>query len=128
MNLVSPLKWMAFLTVTALLYTHMQMQIFDLAYKAKIKEKFVHQLKDDNGILTHQILTLKSANNLGEKLLDKNDGLMFMGHDRVLTIKQSGSARKPQAPVVVDQAAPKPGIFSNVLSLLSPREASARDY
>ena len=77
---------MSFATVTALLYTHMQMQIVDLAYKGQHKKSHMHELMDSNGTLTHQILALKSANNLGQKVLDKDEGMQFMGHDKVMTL------------------------------------------
>ena len=76
---------MAFGTMTALIYVHMQTQIVDLAYKGKAKEKHVHELLDNNGALTHQILALKSASHLGREFLDKDKGLQFMGQDKVMT-------------------------------------------
>ena len=89
MNLKTWTKLLSFATLTALIYTHMQMQIFELAYKGKAREKHFHDLLDDNGALTHQILTLKSSNHLGEQLLEKNDGLQFIGRDRVRTFPGS---------------------------------------
>lgn len=80
-------KIIFFGTITALLYTHMQMKIVELAYKGKDKEKHIHELTDINGLLTHQILTLKSANHLGNRLLENENNLQFMGRDRVLTLK-----------------------------------------
>ena len=112
---------MSFATVTALVYINMQTQIVDLAYKGKDKQRNVHQLMETNGALTHQILTLKSANNLGNRLLEKDSALQFMGRDRFMTITNGpvGTTQKikqpPQAPLW------------NVLSFLSPREARAWD-
>ncbi len=117
---------MAFATVTALIYTHMQMQIVELAYKGKDKEKKVHELIDNNGILTHQILTLKSASHLGRALLEKDEGLQFMSRDRVRTF--SGPAlpipiHPPAKPAVKPE-----GTLWNWLSFLSPQEAKAWDH
>ena len=86
MSLTHWVKLMSFATVTALIYIHMQMQIVELAYKGKDREKRVHELMDNNGALTHQILTLKSADHLGRELLEKDEGLQFMGQDRVMTL------------------------------------------
>ena len=80
---------MAFATVTALVYINMQTQIVDLAYKGKDKQKNIHELMETNGALTHQILTLKSANNLGSRLLEKDGTLQFMGQDHVMTLVMS---------------------------------------
>ena len=86
MSLKSWVKLMSFATFTALIYIHMQMQIVELAYKGKAKEHHFHELMDSQGALTHQILTLKSANHLGQQLLAKNEGLQFMGHDQVVQL------------------------------------------
>ena len=65
------------------------MKIFELSYKGKDKEKIIHELNDSNGALNHQILTLKSANNLGNQLLDHDNSLQFMDHERVMTVRSS---------------------------------------
>ena len=117
---------MSFATLMALIYIHMQMQIFDLAYQGSDKEKHMHELRDHNGILTHQILTLKSANHLGNRLLEKDSILEFMSAEHVLTVKGP-------ATVMLSQIA-APGVkakgentFWNFLSFLTPREAKAWD-
>jgi len=120
MNLPTWFRLMSFATVTSLLYINMQMQIVELAYKGKDKERRVHELTDRNGSLTNEILTLKSANHLGREVLDKDIGLSFMGHERVMTISS------PMA-----RTAPKPAVkenpFRNLLSFLAPQEAKAWD-
>ena len=116
------LKMASFITIMALLYIHMQMKIFELAYRGKEKEKRIHELSDTNGALTHQILTLKSANHLGNQLLDKESGLQFMGGDKVITLRSpAGSMRRPSE-------LPKQKIensFWNLLSLVSSQVAQA---
>ena len=112
----------AFGTVMALIYIHMQMKIFELAYKGKDKEKVVHELADANGALTHQILTLKSVNALGNKLLDQNNELQFMGKDRVMTM------RGPATPIRRVTQMPKERAenpFMHFLSFLGAQEAKA---
>src|ERR1017187_10571533 len=86
MSLKVYLKIATFVTIIALLYIHMQMKIFELSYNGKDKEKIIHELNDSNGALSHQILTLRSANNLGSQLLDHDNSLQFMDNDRVMTI------------------------------------------
>ena len=81
-----------FATIIALLYIHMQMRIFELSYNGKDKEKIIHELNDSNGALSHQILTLKSANNLGNRLLDRDNSLQFMDNERVMTVAASAGA------------------------------------
>jgi hypothetical protein len=95
MTLKTWIQIMSFATVTALMYINMQTQIVDLAYKAKDKQTSVHKLMDTNGALTHQVLALKSANNLGNRLLEKDSKMQFMGRDRVMTLVLS--AREARA-------------------------------
>lgn len=103
MNLKVYFKIATFVTIIALLYIHMQMRIFELSYNGKDKEKIIHELNDTNGALSHQILTLKSANNLGNQLLDRDNSLQFMDNERVMTVTTSAGGlqhlTKPQAKV-----------------------------
>lgn len=121
MNLTAWFKVMSFATVTSLIYIHMQMQIVELAYKGKDKEKHVHELMDHNGALANQILTLKSADHLGREVLGRDGGLGFMGHERVVTFA-GPAARVPGRPALKAESS-----FWNWLSFLSPREAKAWD-
>jgi hypothetical protein len=108
----------------SLLYIHMQMKIFELAYKGKDKEKIIHELADTNGALTHQILTLKSANNLGNQLLEKENSLQFMDRGRMMTVVSSAASRMPGlAPPKVKVENP----IWNLFSFLGAQEAKAWD-
>jgi hypothetical protein len=105
----------------ALLYIHMQMKICELSYNGKDKEKIIHELNDSNGALRHQILTLKSANNLGNELLDHNNDLQFMDNERVMTVTTP-------AGVMQHLSQPKAKIENpvwNVFSFLGAQEAKA---
>src|ERR1700675_2631988 len=82
-------KTALFATIMCLLYIHMQTKIFELSYNGKDKEKIIHELNDSNGALSHQILTLKSANNLGNQLLDRDNSMQFMDNERVMTVTTS---------------------------------------
>lgn len=123
MSLKVWLKLMSFVTVIALIYTHMQMQIFELAYKGSRREKQMHELRDRHGILTHQILTLKSSNNLGNRLLEKNSDLEFIGNNNVLTLKGPEVAMKQTSskPIISKNE----NVMWNFLSFLTPQEAKA---
>jgi cell division protein FtsL len=122
MSLKVYFKIAAFTTIMALLYIHMEMKIFELSYNGKDKEKIIHELNDSNGALSHQILTLKSANNLGNQLLDHdNNNLQFMDNERVMTVAASAGAMqhlaKPQAKVA--------NPVWNLFSFLGAQEAKA---
>lgn len=123
MSLKVWLKLLSFVTVIALIYTHMQMQIFELAYKGSRRQKQMHELRDRHGMLTHQILTLKSSNNLGNRLLEKDSNLEFIGNNNVLTLKGPQVTRKQSSakPLVTKNE----NVMWNFLSFLSPQEAKA---
>ncbi|MBF0521657.1 MAG: hypothetical protein HQL24_01225 [Candidatus Omnitrophica bacterium] len=82
MKFLTALKFIGFMTILALIYTRMQVQIIDLAYQGKDKEKQLKKLIDQNGYVTYNILTLKSANHLGVKMLSENSNMRFAdAHD-----------------------------------------------
>ena len=119
MSLKVYLKIVTFVTIICLLYIHMQMKIFELSYKGKDKEKIIHELNDSNGTLSHQILTLKSANNLGNQLLDHDNSLRFMDQERVMTVVTSAGPMQ-------HMAQPKAKVISpvwNLFSFLGAQEA-----
>jgi cell division protein FtsL len=121
MSLKVYFKIASFVTIIALLYIHMQMKIFELSYNGKDKEKIIHELNDTNGALSHQILTLESANNLGTQLLDHdNNNLQFMDNQRVMTVRTTGAMQhlvEPKAKIV--------NPVWNLFSFLGAQEAKA---
>jgi hypothetical protein len=78
-------------TILSVSYVHMQMQIIQLAYVGKTKEKRIKKLMEGNTNLMHDILVMKSANNLGTELLSENSKMRFV--DPVNVVK----LRAPQA-------------------------------
>ena len=121
MSLKVYFKVATFVTIMCLLYIHMQMNIFELSYNGKDKEKIIHELNDSNGALSHQILTLESANNLGNQLLDHDNSLQFMDQERVMTVRPSAGAMQ-------HFAEPRTKIENpvwNLFSFLGAQEAKA---
>ena len=80
---------MAFITVLSLIYIHVQMKIYDLAYQAKRKEHQIQKLKDENGMNTYHILSLKSVSHIGEKLLAQESQMQFISNDKVYELASS---------------------------------------
>ena len=93
MYLMRFVKWMMFVTVLAVVYINMQMQIIELAYRGKAKEKQVRKLIENNGYLTSSILTLKSSNHLGDKLLAENQNMHFLAPESIVKIHVKGIAQ-----------------------------------
>lgn len=85
---------MAFITVLSLIYIHLQMNIYDLAYQAKRKEHQIQKLRDDNGVSTYHILSLKSVSHMGQKLLAQDSGMQFISNDRVYELASSTESAK----------------------------------
>ena len=56
MRLLKLIRMMTVVTILALIYIHMQMNIFALAYQGKKKEKQITKIKEMNGALTYNIL------------------------------------------------------------------------
>jgi len=122
MSLKVYFKIATFVTIIALLYIHMQMKIFELSYNGKDKEKIIHELNDSNGALSHQILTLKSANNLGNELLDHDsNNLQFMDNERVMTVAAPAEGLQRLAQTKPKVANP----VWNLFSFLGAQEAKA---
>jgi hypothetical protein len=88
MQLGKWLKMMGFITLLSLIYLHMQMKIYALAYQAKVKEHEIQKLRDENGMATYHILSLKSASNIGQKLLSEESQMQFVSNDRVYELAQ----------------------------------------
>jgi hypothetical protein len=121
MRLSGLLKWIGLLTVLSLVYIHMQMKIIHLAYEGKHKEKTIRSLTEENGYLTYGILSMKSVNNLGDKLLSKNSGMDFVGTENIVVFDQA-------AEIAMNTDAPKErsNFVLGLLTLGSQAEARSR--
>lgn len=120
MTLGNYLKGMLFLTFVALSYTHMQMRIYELAYKGKEKQNHIRELTDTTGRLSHDILALKSAQHLGNTLMDRDGAMQFMGKDNVMTYTMPKAA----APLPLTGAKTKQSLWQ-MISMITTPEATA---
>jgi cell division protein FtsL len=123
MKLIRIAKGMIFLTVLALIYIHMQMQIYDLAYEGKSREKLVRELKDRNGTITYNILKLKSSNHLGDQLLEENSELRFLDNENVVEVETTNPILTGSDVVLLSQPAHKQ---NRIFKFFSLRSAQAR--
>ena len=114
MRLVDLAKWIFTFTALALVYIHMQMQIIDLAYRTNVKEKQIRKLIEVNSSINSAILTLKSSNSLGIKMLADNKKMEFVGSKNIVQV----SPRSKQA-VPARQTLSTPKRKNPLLSLLS---------
>ena len=86
MKLFKFLRTMVVMTLLSLIYINLQMQILGLAYEGKRKEKEIRRLNDNNSQLTYRILTLKSANHLGDRLLTQETHMQFLDTSRIVRL------------------------------------------
>jgi hypothetical protein len=89
MRLMKFLTLMSVITVLALIYTHLQMQIIDLAYQGKTREQQIKKLIEENEDVSHNVLTLKSAKHLGVSLLAENSDMHFADPGQIVQISPS---------------------------------------
>jgi len=116
---------MGLATILALVYIQLQVQIFDLAYKGKYKEKLITKLMDDNGDVKSNICLLQSSNHLGLRLLEKNSPMQFLSQDQIvkLTITQDFDNSHPVSSRTVQVAEKKPNFLASIFSVKSQAEA-----
>ena len=86
MKLMKSIQMMGLLTVLALIYIHMQMQIFDVAYQGKRNQKELEMLANHNDVVAYNIMTLTSSFHLGGQLLGSHSNLKFRAQDNVIEV------------------------------------------
>lgn len=124
MRLTKYVPFLMVMTVLALSYIHMQVQIFDLAYKGKSKEEHIRELKEFNGTVAYNILKLKSANYLGN-LLSENSKLRFRDQDSVVQLVTSDVQSPPEESSDIQPKAANP--LLSFLPFRSQAEARAEE-
>lgn len=113
---------MLLITALAIIYIYMQNKIYELAYRGKVKEKQIVKLSEINGVLAYEILRMKSADHLGDKLLSANSSLKFRDPQNVVLLVSSDAPVEGNLPLVSVSRHENP-----LMHLLSPRSAEAQD-
>ena len=122
MRLIKFLQIAMMATVLSLIYIHMQMQIFTLAYQGKYKEKNMKKIIEDNGYLTYSILTLKSSSHLGGKMLAENSSMQFADPQSIVEVTMPQAKTKSKL-VSKKQKIEKSNALLSFISLKSQAEA-----
>jgi hypothetical protein len=97
MKLMKSIRVMIVLTGLALIYVYMQMEIVSLAYEGKKKEKQIIELNESTSVIAYKILKLKSANNLGDHLLNESSQLHFQDNQSVVELVSKESFPSAQS-------------------------------
>lgn len=90
MKIVQFLKLMGIVTFMAVLYIHLQMQIYHLGYQGQAKAQKVEKLAESNSLVKNDILRLKSSSNIGRELLVKEDDYRFASRKNVVEVEAMG--------------------------------------
>ncbi len=104
------------ITLAAVIYISMQMQIVDLAYQNDKEEKQIRHLIEDNGNIAYAIFSLKSANNLGGKMLTDRSDMTFLDPSHIV---QVSSLESPAEMPTGDKISKFKKSIEPLLSLLS---------
>jgi len=123
MKLSKILQLLSIVTILSLIYIHMQMQIIQLAYEGKVKEKRIIDLKEDNGMMAYNISRLKSANHLGGRLLSEHSGLKFRDNGSIVQLVTAGWQSEVEDDVAKENAQKKITPLMKFFSMLSQAEA-----
>ncbi len=123
MRLPQLFKIMGFLTFVAVIYIHLQMEIIELAYHGKSKEKRIHKLIEENGNVTYSILMAKSAKHLGIKMLAEDSNMQFADPQNVVSIITDDEAIIEKPKEVIKQKSKENPLLS-LLSFGSSAEAT----
>ena len=95
MKLPKFILFLAFITLTCIIYVQLQVQIFELAYNGKRKEIAFKELLDRKSTLMYNIFWLESAQNIGQSLLSRDTNLQFSEKSQIakidLPIRLAGS-------------------------------------
>jgi len=126
MRLMKFIKFIAGGTILSLVYIHMHLQIIDLAYKGKAKEKVIRKLVELNGSIMYSILTLKSSNNLGIKMLSEDSDMRFADSENIIQISTVGNIFQSELPLPSQEARNRVDSLIGLLSFGSQAEAKSR--
>lgn len=119
MSLLKSLKIISFMTVLALVYVHLQMRIFELAYQGKKKEKEIQLIGEENGKVTYTILTLKSAHSLGDRMLNENSDMKFRNPQDIVTLSTPSEFLRNENIIEEAGLKEKHNPLSNLLSFVA---------
>ena len=123
MRLSSFLKVIFFITFVCLIYINMQMRIIGLAYTGKEKENNINRLKNENDYLIYKVLSLKSSNHLGDKILQEDSKLQFAENKQIIYVAPSLTKIKTRQEVRLSLALPKKSSLTKWFSFTNAAEA-----
>ena len=112
-------------TTLSLVYIQLQVQIFDLGYKSESKKIEAQRLKDHNTDIAYNIYKLKSASNLGVKLLSDDSKMRFLDNRHIIKLETPAELLGGSEPAKTDisKLSKRPNLLASIFSLKSQAEA-----
>ena len=128
MRLLKFFLFICVFTVLSLVYIELQVQIYELGYQGENKKTEVQKLTDNNSDVIYNICKLKSANNLGIKLLADNSNMRFLDNKHIVQLRtpvllEGSDLVKTQVGSLVK----KPNLLASIFSLKSQAEAEPQN-
>jgi len=127
MKLLKCIKCTLTLSILSLVYIHLQMQIIDLAYQGKSKENQINNYSKNNEQIRYQIYSLKSAHNIGSKLLAQNDEMQFANENSIVQLVASQEIMDGELRYAENTGEKKKNSLISFLSLDFQKEARAQE-
>lgn len=126
MKFIKFLTTVMFITALALVYIHLQMRIIDLAYQGKTKENKIRELINENNTISYSILSMKSANHIGDKMLDEDSDMRFVDPAQIVHVLTPDQIIEESYAEVQSNDQQKSNIFISLLSMGAQAEAKTQ--
>ena len=107
-------KMMVIITVLAVLYIHVQMNIYAMAYQGSSRQQKIDKLAEMNAIIKNDITRLKSSDHIGRALLVKGKAYQFASPEHVVEVA-SNNGTIPE--MIASGAEATGGFLSQVMTI-----------
>jgi hypothetical protein len=111
------------ITVIALIYVQLQVQIYEYAYKGKRREIALKELLDAKSTVMYNINNLESDQNLGTSLLNEDYNLQFAGREQMVKLEVPVQLAQTISPAVNKPGNRGVSFLVNLFALKSQAEA-----
>lgn len=123
MRLVKFILIIGLITLIAIIYVQLQVQIYEYAYKGKKKEIVFKELLDRKSNTLYNINSLESIQYLGSRLLSSEYNLQFAGKEQVVKLAVPLQLAETINPEIRSSENQRTNFLVNLFSLKSQAEA-----
>jgi len=109
-------------TLIALIYVQLQVEIYEYAYKGKKRELALKELLDRKSHVLYNINNMESVQYLGARLLTQ-DNLQFVGSDQMVKLAIPVQLVENINPAIVRTESKKTSFLASLFTLKSQAEA-----